>query len=45
MDKNLKTEYVDKLLSLSKEELEGVFKELSLSELEDLISKINEGVE
>ncbi|MBQ1812841.1 MAG: hypothetical protein II119_02710 [Bacilli bacterium] len=45
MDREIKTEYVDKLLSLTKEELEGIFNELSLSELEDLISKINEGVE
>lgn len=41
---NLKTEYIDKLLSLSKEDLEKVFSELSLSEIEDLISKMNEEV-
>ena len=41
---NIKTEYIDKLLSLSKEELEKVFSELSLSEIEDLISKMNEEV-
>lgn len=43
--KDVKAEYIDKLLSMPKEELEEVFKQLSLSELEDLISKINEGVE
>ncbi len=41
---NIKTEYIDKLLSLSKEELEKVFSEFSLSEIEDLISKMNEEV-
>lgn len=45
MENKLKTEYIDKLLSLSKEELETIFSELSLSEIEDLISKMNEGDE
>ncbi len=45
MNEEIETKNVDKLLSLSKEELEEIFKELSLEELEDLISKINEGVE
>ncbi len=41
----MKEEYIDKLLSLSKEELKEIFSELSLAEIEDLISKMNEGVE
>ena len=41
---NIKTEYVDKLLSLSKKDLEKIFSELSLSEIEDLLSKLNEEV-
>lgn len=41
----MKEEYIDKLLSLSKEELKEIFSELSLTEIEDLISKMNEGVE
>lgn len=40
----MKEEYIDKLLSLSKEELKKIFSELSLTEIEDLISKMNEGV-
>ena len=45
MSTDIKTEYIDKLLSLPKEDLEKVFSELSLSEIEDLISKLKEGVE
>lgn len=41
----MKEEYIDKLLSLSKEELKEIFEGLSLNEIEDLISKMNEGVE
>ena len=45
MDSSLKTEYIDKLLSLTDEELKAIFSELSLSEIEDLISKLSEGDE
>ena len=45
MENKLKTEYIDKLLSLSKEDLEKIFSELSLSEIEDLMSKLHEEVE
>lgn len=44
MSTNIKSESIDKLLSLSKKELEKVFSELSLSEIEDLISKLKEEV-
>lgn len=44
MSTNLKSEYIEKLLSISKEDLEKIFSELSLSEIEDLISKLKEGV-
>jgi len=45
MENKLKTENIDKLVSLSKEELDNLFKELSLSEIEDLMSKLYEEVE
>lgn len=45
MENKLKTEYIDKLISLSQEDLKKVFEELSLSEIEDLMSKLNEEVE
>ncbi len=35
----------EKLLSLSKEELEKIFSQLSASDIEDLLEKLNEGVE
>lgn len=45
MENKLVTENIDKLVSLSKEELEKVFQSLSLTEIEDLMSKLNEEVE
>ena len=33
---------LEKLLSLSKEELERLFSQLSLTEIEDLLDKLNE---
>lgn len=45
MDRELKTDSIDKILSLSKEELNEVFDELSLSEIEDLMLKVKERVE
>lgn len=35
-------ESLKKILSLSKEELEKIFSQLSLSEIEDLLNKLNE---
>ena len=45
MDRELKTDSIDKILSLSKEDLQEVFDELSLSEIEDLMLKVKERVE
>ena len=45
MDREFKTESIDKILSLSKEDLKEVFDELSLSEIEDLMLKVKERVE
>ena len=45
MENKLVTENIDKLVSMSKEELENVFSLLSLSEIEDLMSKLKEEVE
>lgn len=45
MNGKIKTESIDKLMSLSKDELDNIFSELSLSEIEDLMKKINEEVE
>ena len=45
MDRELKTDSIDKILSLSKEDLKEVFDELSLSEIEDLMLKVKERVE
>lgn len=45
MENKLVTENIDKLVSMSKEELEGVFSLLSLTEIEDLMSKLKEEVE
>jgi len=42
MDESLKSEKLDKLLSLSKEELNKIFAQLSLSEIENLLDKLNE---
>lgn len=36
-------ENLEKLLSLSKEELEKIFSQLSVAEIEDLLDKLNEG--
>ena len=45
MDRELKTDSIDKILSLSKEDLKEVFDELSLSEIEDCMIKVKERVE
>ena len=45
MDRELKTDSIDKILSLSKEDLKEVFDELSLREIEDLMLKVKERVE
>jgi len=45
MENKLVTENIDKLVSMSKEELENIFSLLSLSEIEDLMSKLKEEVE
>lgn len=45
MENKLKTDSIDKLLSLTKEDLEKIFEQLSLSEIEDLMSKLYEEVE
>ena len=45
MENIFTTENIDKLVSMSKEELENVFSLLSLSEIEDLMSKLKEEVE
>lgn len=36
------TEGLDKLLSLSKEELNSIFSKLSVKEIENLLNKLNE---
>lgn len=45
MENKLVTENIDKLVSLSKEELENIFSLLSLDEIEDLMLKLKEEVE
>ena len=45
MENKLVTENIDKLVALSKEKLESVFSTLSLTEIEDLMSKLKEEVE
>ena len=45
MDRELKTDSIDKIFILSKEDLKEVFDELSLSEIEDLMLKVKERVE
>lgn len=45
MENKLVTENIDKLVSMTKEELERVFSLLSLSEIEDLMLKLKEEVE
>ena len=45
MENKLVTENIDKLVSMSQKELENVFSMLSLSEIEDLMSKLKEEVE
>ena len=45
MDRELKTDSIGKILSLSIEGLKEVFDELSLSEIEDLMLKVKERVE
>lgn len=44
MDSKIVTDNIDKLVSMPKEELEKVFSTLSLSEIEDLMQKLNEEV-
>ena len=45
MEKELKGEYIDKLMNMSEEELEKIFQQLNLVEIEDLNLKVKEGVE
>lgn len=45
MESKIKTENIDKLVSMSKEELEKIFSELSMTEIEDLMFKLHEEVE
>ena len=45
MENKLVTENIDKLVSMSKEELDNIFSLLSLSEIEDLMLKLKEEVE
>lgn len=45
MKKELKGEYIDELMNMSDEELEKIFQQLNLVEIEDLILKVKEGVE
>lgn len=45
MEKELKGEYIDELMNMSDEELEKIFQQLNLVEIEDLILKVKEGVE
>lgn len=40
----IKTESIDKLVSIKEDELEKIFSELSMSEIEDLMSKLHEEV-
>lgn len=42
MNENGKSEELNKLLSLSKEELNKIFEQLTLSEIEDLLNKLSE---
>ena len=44
MMEKIKTENIDKLVSLKEDELEKIFSELSMSEIEDLMSKLHEEV-
>lgn len=45
MEKELKGEYIDELMNMRDEELEKIFQQLNLVEIEDLILKVKEGVE
>lgn len=42
MNETNTNENLEKILSLSKEELEKIFSQLSAQEIEDLLSKLNE---
>ncbi len=42
MDETNTNKNLEKLLSLSKEELEKIFSQLSVAEIEDLLDKLNE---
>lgn len=44
MSASVKNEHIEKILSMPKDDLEKVFSELSISEIEDLISKLKEEV-
>lgn len=45
MEEALKNENLDKILSLSKEELEKIFSQLTATEISDLLDKLNEVTE
>jgi flagellar motility protein MotE (MotC chaperone) len=45
MDNNQKKEDIDKILSLSKEELSKIFEKMSASEIADLLDLVNEVAE
>lgn len=42
MNESVRSEELDKLLSLNKEEINKLFAQLSLSEIEDLLDKLSE---
>lgn len=42
MNETSKNDNIEKLLSLSKEELEKIFSQFSMTEIEDLLNKLNE---
>ena len=42
MNEKNTNENLEKILSLSKEELEQIFSQLSMTEIEDLLNKLNE---
>ncbi len=44
MESNNSNSNLDKLLALSKEELEAIFRQLSLEEIDNLLTKLNEVV-
>lgn len=42
MNESNATKNLEKILSLSKEQLEKIFSQLSMEEIEDLLNKLNE---